>query len=317
MRTIRCLIQPHVPGTVQLSILLPQSDGIADCVRTRLLNAEVVTYESHSARELADVTFYCLPYMAGGEALELIAALPRLRILQSLSSGVDDLTEILPAGVGLCNGRGLHHEEGTAELAIALALVGLRQLRLFADYQRMRQWNHLRTDTLEGKRVTIVGYGAMGRAIEQRLIPFECRIRRVSRTARDGVSGLDQLPTIAAQTDVLIVCIALSSQTTALVNARVLAALPDGALIVNVARGRVVDAEALLTEVAGGRLSAALDVTQPEPLPRYRQEWELPNLFLTPHIGGDTFEFARRAGEFVADQVSAHITGGSLLNVVR
>lgn len=300
-----------------MSILLPLSDGIAECAQTRLPDAHVVAYESRDADQLADVTFYCIPYMGRGEALELIATLPRLELVQTLSSGVDELIDLIPAGVGLCNGRGLHHEEGTAELAITLTLAALRRLRQFGDYQRVRQWDHFRTDTLEGKRVTIVGYGAIGSAIEKRLTPFACRIRLVSRTPRDDVSGLDQLADLAASTDVLIVCIALGPETIGLVNAEVLTALPNDALVVNVSRGPVVDGTALLAEVASGRISAALDVIDPEPLPVEREEWDLPNVLLTPHIGGDTFEFARRARDFVTDQVAKHISGRPLHNVVR
>lgn len=300
-----------------MSILLPLADGIAESVRRRLPAVEIVNYESHRREDRGDITFYCLPYMSRGEALEVIPALPRLQVVQSLSSGVDELVGLVPPGVTLCNGRGLHHEEGTAELAIGLIIAGLRRLRMLTEYQLKRQWNHLRTDTLEGKRVTIVGYGSIGAAIDQRLVAFGCQVQLVSRTPRDGVAGLDRLAEVAANTDVLIVCIALGEETMGLVDASVLAALPDGALVVNVARGPVVEARSLLAEVESGRLSACLDVTDPEPLPHERPEWDLPNVLLTPHIGGDTYEFARRAGDFVADQVTAHVAGQTLRNVVK
>jgi phosphoglycerate dehydrogenase-like enzyme len=131
------------------------------------------------------------------------------------------------------------------------------------------------------------------------------------------VAPLSRLRELAADADVLVVCIALAPQTRGLVDAAVLAALPAGALVVNVARGPVIDARALTRELESGRLRAALDVTDPEPPPPDRPEWKLPNVLLTPHIGGDTTVFARRCGGFVAGQVARHIAGEPLLNVVR
>ena len=175
----------------------------------------------------------------------------------------------------------------------------------------------MRTDSLRGKRVLLVGYGAIGAAIEQRLSPFGVQVGRVSRTEKDGVSALPELPVLAAAADVLLVCIALSPATRGLVDASVLAALPDGAVVVNVARGPVIDAAALRAELQSGRLRAALDVFDVEPLPADRPEWSLPNVLITPHIGGDTYDFAVRAPKFVAEQAARHLAGESLVNVVR
>ena len=239
----------------------------------------------------------------------MIAQMPRLRVLQSLSSGVDNILGSVPEHVTLCNGSGLHHEESTAELAVSLILASLRQLPAFARDQTRHQWHHRRTDSLDGKRVLLVGYGGMGKAIEQRLRPFGARITRASRTARDGVAPLSQLPRLAAGTDILVVCIALTQDTSGLIGGQVLAALPDGAMVVNVARGPIVDAAALAGHLTAGRLRAALDVTDVEPLPADRPEWALPNVLITPHIGGDTWAFARRAPGFVADQAERHASG--------
>ena len=114
----------------------------------------------------------------------------------------------------------------------------------------------MRTDSLDGKKVLLVGYGGMGKAIEERLAPFGARITRASRTARDGVAPLSQLPRLAAEADILVVCIALTPDTCGLIGEEVLGALPDGALVVNVARGPIVDAVALvrhLTDRAAAR----------------------------------------------------------------
>jgi phosphoglycerate dehydrogenase-like enzyme len=297
-------------------LLLPATDEIADHVHRQLPGAKVIRYGDASAAELADVTFYCLPYMGDAASLSLMTSMPRLRVVQALSSGVDEVLRVVPPGVTLCNGRGLGHEEGTAELAVTLVLGSLRQLPWFMQQQAQAQWRHVRTDSLDGKRVLLVGYGAVGTAIEKRLSPFGASVTRVSRTPRAGVKSLAHLPELAASADILVVCIALADASRGLVDAEVLSALPDGALVVNVARGPVVDMAALARELESGRLRAALDVTDPEPLPPERPEWALPNVLLTPHIGGDTFSFARRAPQFVADQAARYLAGQELLNVV-
>jgi phosphoglycerate dehydrogenase-like enzyme len=299
-----------------MTFLLPSSDGVADEVARRLPQATIVRYEDGGC-DLGEVDFYCLPYMGNGPSVAMIAQMPRLRVLQSLSSGVDNILGSVPEHVTLCNGSGLHHEESTAELAVSLILASLRQLPAFVRDQARHQWHHRRTDSLDGKRVLLVGYGGMGKAIEQRLRPFGARITRASRTARDGVAPLSQLPRLAAGTDILVVCIALTQDTSGLIGAQVLAALPDGAMGVNVARGPIVDAAALAGHLTAGRLCAALDVTDVEPLPAGRPEWALPNALITPHIGGDTWAFARRAPGFVADQAERHASGRPLANIVK
>jgi phosphoglycerate dehydrogenase-like enzyme len=300
-----------------MALLLPAADGIADHVERQLPQAAVLRYGQPGHDRLGEVTFYCLPYMGDAASVALLAELPRVQVVQSLSSGVDDVLGAVPPHAALCNGRGLQHEEGTAELAVTLVLASLRQLPSFVEQQSRRSWRHLRTDTLEHQRVLLVGYGAIGLAIQARLTPFGAQLTRVSRTARDGVATLPELPKLAAAADILIICIALSRDTHGLVSREVLAALPDGALVVNVARGPVVDAAALAAELIAGRLRAALDVTDVEPLPADRPEWSLPNVLITPHIGGDTFAFADRAPGFVAEQAARHLSGRPLANVVR
>ncbi len=235
-----------------MTILLPAADAVADTVAGRIPQAVILRYEDAPRDGLGDVTFYCLPYMGGADSAVVMASMPRLEVVQSLSSGVDDVLDAVPPQAVLCNGRGLRHEEGTAELAAILTLASLRQLPEFVRQQGQRSWRHVRTDSLEGKRVLIVGYGAIGAAVEERLKPFGARFSRVSRTARDGVAPLPRLPALAAAADVMVVCIALSAQTRGLIDAAVLAALPAGALVVNVARGPVIDAPALTAELRAG-----------------------------------------------------------------
>ena len=299
-----------------MTFLLPSADGVADEVARRLPQATILRYEVGGYR-LDEVDFYCLPYMGNGSSIAMIAQLPRLRVLQSLSSGVDNVLGSVPDQVTFCNGIGLHHEEGTAELAVTLILGSLKRLPAFALGLVQRDWHHLRTDSLDGKRVLLVGHGRIGQMIERRIAPFGVRITRASRTARDGVAPLSQLPRLAADADILVVCIALTPDTAGLINGAVLAALPAGALVVNVARGAIVDAAALAEHLADGRLWAALDVTDVEPLPADRPEWALPNVLITPHVGGDTVVFAQRAPGFVAEQAERYLTGQPLANIVK
>jgi phosphoglycerate dehydrogenase-like enzyme len=300
-----------------MTFLLPSADGVADEVARRLPQATIVRYGEEHGYRLDEVGFYCLPYMGDGPSIAMIARLPQLRVLQSLSSGVDNILGSVPDQVTLCNGIGLHHEEGTAELAVSLILASLKQLPVFALDQSRHYWHHLRTDSLDGKRVLLVGHGHIGQMIERRIAPFGAGIIRASRTPRDGVAPLSQLPRLAAEADILVVCIALTPDTTGLIGAEVLAALPDGALVVNVARGAIVDAAALAGQLVTGRLRAALDVTDVEPLPADRPEWDLPNVLITPHVGGDTLVFAQRAPEFVAEQAERYLAGRPLANVVK
>jgi phosphoglycerate dehydrogenase-like enzyme len=300
-----------------MTLLLPEDDGIAEFVE-RSVPAAVVRRHGQAARDrLDDVTFYCLPYMGDASTIALIREMPQLAVVQSLSSGVDEVLGAMPSQATLCNGVGLGHEEGTAELAVTLILASLRQLPVFVAQQAQRTWRHTRTESLAGKRLVLVGYGAIGAAVEQRIAPFGARVSRVSRTPREGVSALSELPRLAADAEILVICIALTPETRGLVSHEVLAALPEGALVVNVARGPVVDAVAMTAELQTGRLRAALDVTDVEPLPAGRPEWALPNVLITPHIGGDTFAFANRAPGFVADQAARHLNGKPLRNVVR
>src|SRR5690349_22098141 len=238
-----------------MTFLLPAADGVADEVARRLPRATIARYED-GGHDLGEVDFYCLPYMGNGASVAMIAKMPRLRVLQSLSSGVDNIIDAVPEQVTLCNGSGLHHEESTAELAVSLILASLRQLPRFTLDQARHRWQHVRTDSLDGKKILLVGYGGMGKAIDERLAPFGARITRCSRTARDGVAPLSQLPRLAAETDILVVCIALTPDTYGLICEDVLGAQPERALRVNVPRGAVVDAAALVRHLTDGRLSA-------------------------------------------------------------
>ncbi|MFJ8693517.1 2-hydroxyacid dehydrogenase [Streptomyces roseolilacinus] len=272
----------------------------------------------------ADCAFYVVPYMKGTEvAVRPLAAMTSLRVVQTLSAGVDHVTPGLsdvPSGVALCNARGVH-EASTAELALALVLASLRGIPGFVRGQDREEWRAGFFPALADKSVLIVGYGSIGAAVEDRLAPFECaRITRVARsartTARGPVHALTDLRALLPGADVVIVSTPLTEDTHHLVDADFLSRMKDGALLVNVARGPVVDTKALLAEVEGGRVTAALDVTDPEPLPAGHPLWHAPGVLISPHVGGSTSAFMPRAKRLIAEQLTRFAAGEPLRNVV-
>ncbi|WP_435239902.1 2-hydroxyacid dehydrogenase [Streptomyces sp. YPW6] len=272
----------------------------------------------------ADCAYYVVPYMKGPEiAQRPLAAMSGVQVVQTLSAGIDHVEPglpLLPSGVRLCNAKGVH-EASTAELTLALILASLRGFPGFVHGQDKEEWRSGFYPALADKSVLIVGYGSIGSAIEDRLAPFECaRVARVARsartTARGVVHALDDLPALLPEADVVILSTPLNASTQGLVGADFLAAMREGALLVNVARGGVVDTKALLFELESGRLRAALDVTDPEPLPQGHPLWHAPNVLITPHVGGSTSAFEPRAKRLLAAQLTRFAAGEPLRNVV-
>ncbi|GAA1976101.1 2-hydroxyacid dehydrogenase [Kitasatospora viridis] len=272
------------------------------------------------AELLARVELLVTPYLKTGTVLPLLDRMPRLRAVQTQTAGVDDIAPHVPVGVTLSNARGVH-DASTAELALALTLAALRDLPAFVRGQDAEDWRAGFYPALADKNVLIVGYGSVGAAIEARLLPFEVTVERVARTARTGPSGpvhaLADLPALLPRADVVILVVPLTEQTRGLVDAGFLAAMKDGALLVNVARGPVVRTEALVAELTTGRLRAALDVTDPEPLPAGHPLWHAPGVLITPHVGGSSSAFLPRAQRLVAEQLARFAKGEPLAHVVN
>lgn len=272
----------------------------------------------------ADCAFYVVPYMKGPEiAGRPLASMASVRVVQTLSAGTDHVTPALgalPAGVRLCNAKGVH-EASTAELTLALILASLRGIPGFVTGQQREEWRSGFYPALADKSVLIVGYGSIGAAIEDRLAPFECaRVVRVARSARTTERGpvhaFTDLPALLPDADVVILSTPLAKETKGLAGTEFLARMKDGALLVNVARGAVVDTEALLGEAEGGRIRAALDVTDPEPLPAGHPLWHAPGVLISPHVGGSTSAFLPRAKRLLAGQLTRFAAGDEPRNVV-
>jgi len=264
---------------------------------------------------LAQVEFYVAPYTFSVPPLELMARMPALRVVQTLTAGYEHVLPYLPDGVTLCNAGPLHNTS-TAELAVALMLASRRGLPDFVRGQDARQWRHRRWESLADATVLIVGYGGIGAAIERRLAGFEVEVLRVARRAREGVADWSTLPELLPRADIVVLCVPLNEQTRGMVDADFLARMRDGALLVNVARGPVVDTSALLAELNQGRLRAALDVTDPEPPPPDHPLWDAPGVLITPHVGGNSTAFVPRAHKLITEQLHRYASGEPLQYVV-
>lgn len=263
--------------------------------------------------DVADTEFWVPPYTLG--AVDAFRAMPKLEVVQLLSAGFDGWLPLLPDGVVLCSGRGVHGAS-TAELAVAGILALLRRLPEVVEQQAAHRWARLDTEELAGRRALIIGAGDIGQRVASRLRAFDVEITMVARTARAGVHAIADLPALLPHHDIVVLAVPLTEDTAGLVDAAFLGKLPDGALVVNVARGGVLVTDALVAELTTRRLRAFLDVTDPEPLPAQHPLWTVPGLLVTPHIGGGTPGWAIRAYDLVGDQLRRYIKGEQLQNIV-
>ncbi|MEV4813855.1 2-hydroxyacid dehydrogenase [Micromonospora avicenniae] len=261
-------------------------------------------------------TFIGMPH----DTSRLITELPDLRVVQLPSAGAEAWVDRVPAGVTLCNARGVH-DSSTAEWVVTGILSQLRAFPSFLRAQDRGVWTtepYLPTDELAGKRVLIIGAGSIGSAVAARLAPFEVELTFVARTARpaEGVHAVTDLPRLLPAADIVVLLVPLTTETRRLVDARFLAAMPDGAMLVNAARGPVADPAALFAELSTGRIAAVLDVTDPEPLPPGDPLWHLPNVLITPHVGAQVHGLLPRVYRLVAAQLRRYLAGEPLRNQV-
>ena len=300
-----------VPTEDLLAALSPMPAGIRAGVWDLLGEPQGLTYE--------EIDAVVLPYASEENWQPGLKRVPNLKLIQAQTTGYDGLQELVGPGVAVATAAGVH-AAGTAELALTLMLASLRGIDEAVRNARSGTWNSRRFPGLADRRVLLVGVGGIGAAIVQRLEPFEVELTRVGSRARTDehgqVHGTDELAALAGSADVLVVITPLNEQTRHLIGREVLAALPDGALVVNVARGAVVDTGALTTEVCSGRLYAALDVVDPEPLPADHPLWKAPNAIITPHVGGNTEAFVPRIRKLLTGQIGRLARGEEPLNLV-
>lgn len=248
--------------------------------------------------------------------LPALQDMPKLQVVQLLSAGVENWVAAVPDGVRLCNNRGAHTEV-TAEWVMAAALASVRRFDVFARNQTEGKWELSWGTTLSGKTAVVLGAGSIGAAVARRFEASGMEVHLFARTARPGVGILADLPEVLPRAEVVVIMMPLTPETEGLVDAAFLARMRDGALLVNAARGKIVDTAALTAEVASGRLRCALDVTEPEPLPADHELWRLEGAIVTPHVGGAVLGFIERVYPRVGDQIRRFAAGEPLLNVVK
>ena len=299
-------------------VLVPWQDSreLAGDVTGAGLRIEVFSGDEPGPDDLKDVVFFTVPYDRPHNT-EPLGRMPNLRVVQALTAGYEHLVDRVPPGTTLANARGLH-DSSTAELALALLLAAQRELPAYVRAQDAHRWEHGHTRSLAGSRVLIVGYGSIGAALDRRLAACEAEVVRVARSPRpaEDVYAVADLDRLLPAADAVVLVTPLTEQTRGLLDTRRLALLPDGALVVNVGRGPVLDTAALLAETSSGRLRAALDVTDPEPLPAGHPLWDSPGVLITPHVAGGAAAFYPAAARFVAGQVRRFAAGEPLQNVV-
>ena len=298
---------------------------------------ELVSIPSHPDREI-EVDFW-IPPPAPVPGQRVWPYLRGVNIAQSMMAGTEWLTKLVGSSVTVCNAQGAH-SISTAEWTVSAILAMLKYFPLYRDLQRASDWNGRKQastayseihndqtpqfpailqEELHGKRVLIVGYGDIGKAIEKLLTGFGVEITRIARSARTApeVHPVSELAKFLPNADIVVLILPLTPESHGLIGAEEIALLPQGALLVNAARGPIVQADALVAALNAGRIRAAVDVTDPEPLPVEHPLWKCPNLLLTPHVAGSTPQFSPRAIRIAADQVRRVLKGESLINVVQ
>jgi phosphoglycerate dehydrogenase-like enzyme len=266
-----------------------------------------------------DVAMVVLSFEIADRLPGLFDELPQLKVIQSLSAGVDWLLPKVPPGIVVCRAVGVH-DGPVSEWVVAAILAMQRRLPELVEFQHRGEWNRSTAeppaiDDLDGHTVLIVGHGSIGRAVAARLAPFGAQVIGVARRARDGAQPVSALPDLVPQADVLVDLLPLTPETEHFVDAAFLSRMKPGALFVNAGRGKTVDTDALLESLRSGRIRAALDVTDPEPLPADHPLWHAPNILITPHIAGAVTRWQARGYRFAGEQIRRLAAAEPLIGV--
>lgn len=267
-----------------------------------LHDVDLTVWDFSSSQPERKIDLAVRPYTVVARGLETLDA-DRIAVIQSQSLGYDGVEDVLPAGIAYCNAVGVH-EESTAELAVALLLASQREIDRYA--REVGQWNKRFTASLIDRRLMILGYGGIGKEIEKRLDGFGAELVRVANRRREDdrgtIHGRDELGELLPMVDAVLIAVPLSEDTSGLVGDDFLASMPDGAIVVNVSRGPVVDQEAVIRQ--NGRVRFATDVTDPEPLPAEHPLWSTPGVLISPHVGGASSAMAPRIEAVVRGQIA-------------
>ena len=265
--------------------------------------------------DLSEINFYVPSYMGGAAALSYAARMPNLQVLQMPNAGYDDALAYVRPGLTLCNASGVH-DASTAELAVGLALASRRGFPEFIRDQIAGTWDHRRFTSLSDSNIGVIGFGSIGKQVVKNLSGFDVSVTSFSKSGRDGSVKIDELDKHLPNLDIVILILPLTDESRHMFNKERLAKMKDGALIINVARGPIIETDALINELNSGRLFAALDVTDPEPLPAGHRLWSAKNLLLVPHVGGNSTAFEPRGRKLVESQLALLAEGKTLNNIV-
>lgn len=298
----------------------PDDQTGVDLLR-RLAGVDVLLYDPNepdltTTQQHADILV--VPFRGSHRPIPLLKQLPHLQMVQLLSAGTDEWAPHVPADVVLASARG-GHAHSVSEWVLSAVLCLYRGWPALLDYQRAGVWAHRKVapETAAGKRVLVIGAGHIGTASAERLRKLDATTTLVASTARDGVHGATDIPNLIGDHDVIVIAAPLTPDTRRLVDADFLAAMPDGALLVNVGRGEIVHTDALIAELQSGRLRAALDVTDPEPLPPGHPLFTCPGVIISPHMSKNAPGTARRCCEVAAQQIKTFLEGGLPSNIER
>ncbi len=265
--------------------------------------------------DLSEITFYVPTYMGGRTALELTKKMSNLKILQMPNAGYDDAIEYIRPGMTLCNGKSIH-DDSTAELAVGLIIASLRGFSDFVRNQDKSDWVHVKNKSINDRKIGIIGFGSIGTTIAKMLSGFAVEIIAFTQSGRDNTIAITDLDKHLPTLDVVILILPLTKESKHLFDAKRLSLMKDGALLVNVARGPIVETDALVKELNLGRITAALDVTDPEPLPKDHPLWLAKGVLISPHVGGNTTAFESRARRLIESQLNLLADGKPLNNVI-
>lgn len=299
-----------------VTVLVPDEAGVAALAGIDGVTAVRYDMAEPLPPEAAHAEVLVPSFLAGAGALAILDQLPGLRLVQLLTAGAEAWLGRLPAGVRLSTARGAHGGS-TAEWALGALIAVYRDLIPFDLERRAGRWSRHQTETLQDKRVLVLGAGDLGQRMKRRLTASDATTTLVATTSRPGVHGIDEVPALLPEHDAVVLMVPLTEATTGLVDAAFLSRMPDGAILVNAARGMVVDTDALVAELGSGRLRAALDVTEPEPLPPDHPLWTAPGLLLTPHVAGSVTGFADRGYTIAAAEIARFAAGAEPVNLVR
>ena len=268
-----------------------------------------------AASQFDEIEFYVPSYMGGLKTIEIIPKMKNLKVVHYNQAGYEDILPHIPQGVSLSNGTGIH-DVSTSELAVGLTIAARRGFAEFMDNQKQGIWKRTTKPALADSHVGIIGYGHIGKRIASLLEMFETKVTAFTRSGSDGSIKIAEFDAYLPKLDVIILILPLTTESKNFMNAERIKKMKDGATLVNVARGAIIDTDALVAELHTGRITAGLDVTDPEPLPEGHPLWSAPNVIISPHVGGDSGAFQPRARAMVSQQLQLLSENKPLLNQI-